>query len=152
MAAPAITWMELTGTTSGPGYASIASLNFGTVTANAWSVVQCIRPKVATNSIQSAEWWIYDTAGLRSSASVAMGTAGGFKHRMTITSTYVKPSGITASDTWATESPESTGSGYAYSAVAPGYGDFVYLAVKVNSSAGDGAHTLWGYQLKYSYT
>ena len=153
MAAPTIAWKELTGTTTGPTYTSIASLNFGTVTANAWSIPQCIRPKVSTNSIQSAKWWLYDAAGSRSAASVAMGTAGGFMHRMTVTDTYVKPSGVTASDTWGTESPESTGSGYAYSAVSDAtYGDFVYLAVKVNSAAGDGAHTAWGYQLKYSYT
>ena len=153
MAAPSITWYELTGTTSGPSYTSIASLNFGTITAGVWSIPQCIRPKVATNSIQSAKWWMYDTAGSRSSASVAMGTAGSFKHRLTATGTYVKPSGFSASNTWGTEMPESTGSGYAYSAVSGGaYGDFVYLAVYVHSAAGDGAHTAWGYQLKYSYT
>lgn len=57
--------------------------------------------------------------------------------------------GVTSS--WA-EVPQSTGSGVAYSAVAPGYGDFVLLVIKVPSAAGDGAHTAWGYQLKYSYT
>jgi len=153
MAAPSITWYEVTGTTSSATYSTIASLNFGTVTAGAWSVVQCVRPKVATNSIQSAKWWFYDIAGTRSAASTGMGTAGGWLHHITATGTYVKPSGITPSSSWGTEMPESTGSGYAYSAVSAGaYGDFVYLAIKVPSAAGDGAHTAWGYQLKYSYT
>jgi len=152
MAAPTITWRELTATTTGPSYASIASLSFGTVTANAWSVVQCVSPKVATNSIQSCKIWLYDVAGSRSSASVAMGTGGSFVHRMTVTGAYVKPSGLTASATWGTESPESTGSAYSYAAVSAAYGEYIYLAVQVNSAAGDGAHTAWGYQLKYSYT
>ena len=151
MAAPTIQWFKVTGTTTAPTYASIASLDYGTVTAGTFSLVQAVTPKVATNSIQSAELWMYDTAGTRSAASVAMGTAGGFVHRVTATGTYVKPSGVTPSATWGTEMPESTGSGYAYSAVSDAsYGDFIMLAVKVPSAAGDGAHTAWGYQLNWA--
>ena len=133
-------------------------MNFGTITAGAWSVQQCIRPKVTTNSIQSAKWWFYDIAGVRSAASVGVGTAGSWKHFLTATGTYVTvsstaPKGSAGiSGSW-TEVPESTGSGYAYSAVAAAaYGDFVYFTLKIPSAAGDGAHTAWGYQLKYSYT
>ena len=151
MAAPTIQWFKMTGTTTAPTYASIASLDYGTVTAGTFSLVQSVTPKVATNSIQSAELWMYDTAGVRSAASVAMGSAGSFTHRVTATGTYVKPSGVTPSATWGTEMPESTGSGYAYSAVSDAaYGDFIMLAVKVPSAAGDGAHTAWGYQLNWA--
>ena len=154
MAAPSISWYRLTGTTSGPTYSAIASLDFGTVTAGTWSSPQAVRPKVAINSIQSAKIWLYDVGAVRSAASVGIGTAGAWEQRMTVTDTYVKPSGIAALSTgWGTESPESTGSGYAYSAVSDAtYGDFIYLGLKVPSAAGDGAHTAWGYQLKYSYT
>lgn len=153
MAAPSIAWYRLTGTTTGPTYSAIDSLDFGTITAGAWGYVQCIVPKVTNNSIQSCKWWMYDVEAQRSGAPVSVGTAGGFTHRMTATDTYVKPSGISASATWGTESPESTGSGYSYPAVTINtYGDFVLLALKVASAASDGAHTAWGYQLKYSYT
>jgi len=156
VAAPSISWFRCT--KSAPTYSAIDSLNFGTVTAGLWSVQQCIRPKIATNSIQSAKWWMYDSVGLRSAAAVSVGTVASWKHFMTQTGTYVtvsstSPNGSAAvSDSW-DEVPETTGSGVAYSAVsAAAYGDFVYLTLKVPSAAGDGAHTAWGYQLKYSYT
>jgi hypothetical protein len=155
MAAPSISWFRCRNTST---YSAITSLNFGTVTAGAWSVQQVIRPKVAVNSIQSAKWWFYDVAGVRSAASTGMGSAAGWLHYMTATSTYVTVSatspkgsaGITAA--W-TQMPETTGSGVAYADVSDAaYGEFVYLTLKVPSAAGDGAHTAWGYQLKYSYT
>ena len=159
MAAPSISWFRCT--KSGPTYSAITSLNFGTVTAGAWSVEQCIRPKVATNSIQSAKWWFGDQEGLRSGAAVTVGSAT-WLHYMTITGTYVTvsatgPKGsanITAGGSAKWKSvPRTTGSGVAYSATSSGaYGDFVYFVIKVPSAAGDGAHTAWGYQLKYSYT
>ena len=156
MAAPSISWYRCT--KSGPTYSAITSLNFGTVTAGAWSVQQCIRPNVATNSIQSAKWWFYDVGAQRSGASVGVGTANSWKHFMTITGTYVTVSATApkgsadVSGSWQ-EVPQSTGSGVAYSAVSSGaYGAFVYFTLKVPSAAGDGAHTAWGYQLKYSYT
>jgi hypothetical protein len=157
LAAPVITWFRCT--KSGPTYSAITSLNFGTITAGAWSVQQCIRAKVATNSIQSAKWWFYDIKGVRSAASVGMGTVGGFRHFMTVTNTYVTVTSTTPKGSaglsaagWK-EVPESTGSGVAASAVAAAaYGEFTYFSIKVPSAAGDGAHTAWGYQLKYSYT
>jgi len=153
MAAPVIVWRKLTGTVSGPSYASIASLDFGTVTAGMWSLKQCVAPKVTVNSIQSCKWWLYDVNAVRSGASEGIGTADGWLHRMTVTATYIKPSAAMPSAGWGTESPQTTGSAYAYPAIAPGaYGRFTYLALKVASAAGDGATTSWGYQLKYSYT
>lgn len=153
MAAPSIAWYRLSGTTSAPTYSAITSLNFGTVTAGMWSKAQCVRPKISTNSITSAKWWLYDVAASRSSASVGIGTAGGWIHRMDITQTYVKASTLAVSAAWGHESPQSTTSALSYSSVAPAaYGDFVYFAVRPASAAGDGAHTAWGYQLKYSYS
>jgi len=156
MAAPSIAWFRCTD--SAPTYSAIASLNFGTITAGAWSVQQCIRPKVTNNSIQSAEWWFYDVGAVRSAASVGVGTADDWKHFMTVTDTYVtvsatSPKGSASiSGAWS-EVPQTTGSGHAYSAVSDAaYGDFTYFTLKVPSAAGDGATTAWGYQLKYSYT
>lgn len=100
--------------------------------------------------------------GVRSGVETSVGSAAGWRHYMTITGTYVTvsatgPKGsanLTAGGSvkWK-RMPQTTGSGVAYSAVSSGaYGDYVYYAIKVASAAGDGAHTLWGYQLKYSYT
>lgn len=167
MAAPSIAWYRLTKATAGT-YSAITSLNFGTVTAGAWSVMRVVRPKVTVNSIQSAEWWFSDIAGVRSAASVGMGTANSWKHFMTIYGTYTAARaivGATAGYTAASpkgsagvsgsfkEVPQSTGSGVAYSATSlNAYGDVCVFTIKVPSAAGNGAHTAWGYQLKYSYT
>ena len=152
MAAPTVTWVQVI---SNNAYTSIQSHNFGTVTAGSWSVAKVIRPKVATNSIQSCKWWLYDATGVRSGSADTVGTGQSWAHRVTATATYVTVSTTSpvGSATYGTEMPQSTGSGYAYSAVAyNGYGDYVYLIVKVATAAGDGAWTAWGYQLKYSYT
>ena len=151
MAAPTVTWVQVI---SNNAYTSIQSLNFGTVTAGSWSVQKVIRPKVATNSIQSCKWWLYDATGVRSGSADTVGTGQSWAHVITTTATYVTVSSTSPlASAGITEMPESTGSGYAYSAVAyGGYGDYVYLGVKVATAAGDGAWTAWGYQLKYSYT
>jgi len=153
MAAPTITWRKLTGNApaSAGSYASIASLDFGTVTAGAWSTQQIVAPKVTVNSIQSCGWWLNDVGAVRSSASTGIGTAGGWTHKYAFTGTYVAPA--TASAGFGTEVPESSGSAASYNDVSSGaYGDFIVLALKVASAAGDGLHTAWSYQLKYSYT
>lgn len=155
MAAPSIGWYRVRGNNT---HTSIASLDFGTITAGAWGVQQCIHPKVATNSIQSAKWWLYDATGVRSGAATSVGSAEGWLHYMTVTSTYVTvtaaspkgSAGITAA--W-TQVPETTGSAVAYPDCSDAaYGEYVYLVLKIPTAAGDGAHTAWGYQLKYSYT
>ena len=161
MAAPSISWYRVRGAIGAPTYSAIASLNFGTVTAGQWSVQQAIRPKVAVNSIQSAEWWFNDIDGIRSAAATTVGTAQGWKHFMTIYQTSSAAGAKSAggpkgsagvSGSWQ-EVPQSTASGVAYSATsAAAYGDVAVFTVRVPTAAGDGAHTAWGYQLKYSYT
>ena len=157
MAAPVITWFRCT--KSGPTYSAITSLNFGTITAGAWSVQQCIRAKVATNSIASAKWWMYDKTATWSGVAKSVGTAASWRHFMTVTNTYITVTSATPKGSaglsaagWK-EVPQSTGSGVAASAVAAAaYGEFTYFAIHVATAAGDGAWTAWGYQLKYSYT
>ena len=154
MAAPTIVWRQCTGSASSVAYASIASLNFGTVTAGAWSTVKVVAPYVTVNSIQSCKWWLSDIGAQRSATSESIGTAAGWTHVFTFSaSAPVQCSSTVASAGFGTESPESTGSAASYAAVAPAaYGQFIALALKVASAAGDGLTTAWGYQLKYSYT
>jgi hypothetical protein len=151
MAAPVVTWVQVI---SNNAYTSIQSLNFGTVTAGSWSTAKVIRPSVATNSIQSCKWWLYDALGARSGSADTVGTGQSWAHGITITGTYVTVSTtLPKASAGYTEMPESTGSAVSYAAVSYGaYGNYVYLGVKVATAAGDGAWTAWGYQLKYSYT
>jgi len=151
MAAPTVTWVQVI---SNNAYSSIQSLNFGTVTAGSWSTQKVIRPKVATNSIQSCKWWLYDVLGSRSGSADTVGTGQSWAHGYAATGTYVTVSTTAPKGSAGlTEMPESTGSAISYAAVSYGaYGNYVYLAVKVATAAGDGAWTAWGYQLKYSYT
>jgi hypothetical protein len=106
------------------------------------------------NSIQSCKWWLNDIGASRSGASESLGTAAGWTHKFAFTSTAPAACSATkASAGFGTESPESSGSAASYPAVAPNnYGEFIILALKVASAAGDGATTAWGYQMKYSYT
>jgi len=154
MAAPTITWRQCTGSAGSAAYVSIQSLNFGTVTAGAWSNNMVVAPKVTVNSIQSCKWWLSDIGAQRSAASESVGTAAGWTHKFSLNaSAPVVCSTTKASAGFGTESPESSGSAASYAAVAPNnYGNFIALALKVASAAGDGATTAWGYQLKYSYT
>ena len=154
MAAPTIAWKQCTGSASSVAYASIASLNFGTVTAGLWSYMKVVRPKVTVNSIQSCKWWMYDIGAQRSGASESIGTGAGWTHKFKFTTKAPSACSATkASAGFGTESPESSGSAASYNAVSPNnYGDFVILALKVASAAGHGLTTNWGYQLKYSYT
>ncbi len=154
MAAPTIKWRLCGGSASSVSYSSIQSLDFGTVTAGAWSQFKVVQPAVATNSIQSCKWWLSDIGAQRSSTSESVGTGAGWIHKFTFNaSAPVVCSATVASATPGTESPESSGSAASYNAVAPAaYGDFIALFLKVASAAGDGATTAWGYQLKYSYT
>lgn len=148
MAAPVITWRQVTGSAGSPAYASIASLNFGTVTAGAWAFVKVVRPKVTVNSIQSCKWWLSDIGAVRSGASVSIGTAAGWAHRFKFSSgAPAQTSATRGSAGFGTESPESSGSAASYPAVAPNnYGNFIALALKVASAAGDGATTAWGFE------
>ena len=154
MAAPTIVWRQVTGSASSAAYASIASLNFGTVTAGAWSYWKVVAPKVTVNSIQSCKWWLSDIGAQRSAASESVGTAAGWVHKFTMNASAPAICSATKASAGAgTESPESSGSAASYAAVAPAaYGQFIGLCLKVASAAGDGATTAWGYQLKYSYT
>jgi len=154
MAAPTITWRRITGSAASAAYASIQSLDFGTVTAGAWSYVKVVAPKVTVNSIQSCKWWLSDIGAQRSAVSESVGTGAGWIHKFSMNaSAPVVCSETKASAGFGTESPESTGSAASYAAVAPAaYGQFIALCLKVASAAGDGSTTAWGYQLKYSYT
>jgi len=154
MAAPTIVWRQITGSAAAPAYASLASLDFGTVTAGAWSHIKVVAPKVTVNSIQSCEWWLSDIGAQRSAVSESIGTGAGWTHKYSLNaSAPVVCSDTVGSAGFGTEFPESTASGVSYAAVAPGaYGQFMAIEVKVASAAGDGATTAWGYQLKYSYT
>ncbi len=153
MAAPTITWRRVTGSAGAAAYASIQSLDFGTVTAGAWSYAKVIRPKVTVNSIQSCKWWLSDIGAVRSAASESVGTAAGWLHKFSFNASAPAVCSATkASAGFGTESPESTGSAASYPAVAPNsYGRFIALALKVASAAGDGATTAWGYQLNRIY-
>jgi len=152
MAAPTIVWRQCTGSAASVAYASIASLNFGTVTAGAWSYLKVVRPKVTVNSIQSCKWWLSDIGAQRSGASVSLGTGAGWVHKFKFsTAAPAACSATKASAVFGTESPESSGSAASYAAVAPNnYGNFIVLALKVASAAGDGATTAWGYQLNWA--
>ncbi len=154
MAAPVITWRQCTGSAASVAYASLASLNFGTVTAGAWGYIKVVRPKVTVNSIQSCKWWMSDIGAQRSGASESIGTGAGWTHKYDFSTGAPKACSATkASAGFGHESPESSGSAASYNAVAPNnYGDYIALALKVASAAGDGATTAWGYQMKYSYT
>ncbi len=154
MAAPVIEWRLCGGSASSVNYSSIASLDFGTVTAGAWSNGKVVAPKVTVNSIQSCKWWLSDIGAQRSSASESIGTGAGWLHKFSLNaSAPVMCSATKASAGFGTESPESSGSAASYAAVAPNnYGQFIALALKVASAAGDGSTTAWGYQLKFSYT
>jgi hypothetical protein len=155
MAAPTITWRRVTGSAGAAAYASIQSLDFGTVTAGAYSYWKVVRPKVTVNSIQSCKWWLSDIGATRSAASESIGTAAGWYHGFTLNASAPAICSATKASAGlnGTESPESSGSAASYAAVAPNnYGNFIGLCLKVASAAGDGATTAWGYQLKYSYT
>lgn len=154
MAAPTITWRRVTGSAAAAAYTSILSLDFGTVTAGAWSYWKVVAPKITVNSIQSCKWWLSDIGAQRSSTSEAIGTNAGWIHKFTLnTSAPAVCSETKASAGAGTESPESSGSAASYDSVSPNnYGQFIALCLKVASAAGDGATTAWGYQLKYSYT
>lgn len=156
MAAPTITWRKCTGSAGSVTYASILSLDFGTVTAGAYSNWMVVRAKVTVNSIQSCKWWLSDTAAVRSAAPASIGTADGWYHGYTLNaSAPAICATLKASNTGkGAESVEtSAGGGVSLTAVAPNsYGQFIGLCLKVASAAGDGATTDWGYQLAYSYT
>ncbi len=154
MAAPTIEWRLCGGSASSVNYSSIASLDFGTVTAGCWSQGKVVQPKVTVNSIQSCKWWLSDIGAQRSAVSESVGTGAGWIHKFSLNaSAPVVCSATVMSAGFGTESAESSGSGASYAAVSPGnYGQFIALALKVASAAGDGATTAWGYQLKYSYT
>lgn len=156
MAAPTITWRKCTGSAGSVTYTSILSLDFGTVTAGAYSNWMVVRAKVTVNSIQSCKWWLSDTAAVRSAAPASIGTADGWYHGYTLNaSAPAICATLKASNTGkGAESVEtSAGGGVSLTAVAPNsYGQFIGLCLKVASAAGDGATTDWGYQLAYSYT
>lgn len=149
MAAPTIVWRQCTGSAGSVAYASIASLNFGTVTAGLYSLCKVVRPKVTVNSIQSCKWWLSDIGAQRSGASESIGTSAGWVHRYDFsTGAPTVCSATKGSATFGHESAESSGSAASYAAVAPNnYGNFIALCLKVASAAGDGATTAWGYQL-----
>jgi hypothetical protein len=149
MVAPTITWRQVTGSAGAPAYASIASLNFGTVTAGTYSYCKVVRPKVTVNSIQSCKWWLSDIGAQRSGASESIGTAAGWVHKYDFSTGAPKVCSATkGSAGFGHESPESSGSAASFNAVSPNsYGDFIALCLKVASAAGDGATTAWGYQL-----
>ena len=154
MAAPTIEWRQCTGSHASVAYVSIATLDFGTVTAGLWSHFKVVKPKVTVNSIASCKWFMGDVTATFSGSPLDIGTTGNWVHKTIFTdSTCVQCSDTVASAGTGTASPESSGSAMSYNAVAPGaYGDFIVLSLKVASAAGDGATTAWGYQLKYSYT
>jgi len=154
MAAPTVVWRQVTGSAASPAYASLASLDFGTVTAGAWSHVKVVTPKVTVNSIQSCIWWMNDVGATRSAVSEGVGSASGWTHKYSVNaSAPVVCSDTVASAGFGATFPETTGSGVSYAAIAPdNYGSFVAIAIKVASAAGDGLTTAFGYQLKYSYT
>lgn len=153
MAAPVIEWRRVTGSAASAAYASIQSLDFGTVTANAWSYFKVVRPKVTVNSIQSCKWWLSDIGAQRSAASESVGTGAGWVHKFTLNSSAPAVCSSTKASAGAgTESPESSGSAASYASVSPNnYGDFIALALKVGAAAGDGATTAWGYQLVWAF-
>jgi len=155
MAAPTIVWRRVTGSAGSAAYASIASLDFGTVTAGAYSYWKVVRPKVTVNSIQSCKWWMSDSVGVRSAAAASVGAAAGWYHGYTLNASAPAVCKATKASAGGdgTVSPITTGAAQSYAAVAPNsYGQFIALCLKVASAAGDGATTDWGYQLKYSYT
>ena len=145
MAAPTITWRACTGSAGSVTYTSILSLDFGTVTAGAYSNWKVVRAKVTVNSIQSCKWWLSDTAAVRSAAAASIGTADGWYHGYTLNASAPAICSATKASAGAdgTESVEtSAGAGVSLTAVAPNsYGQFIGLCLKVASAAGDGATT-----------
>jgi len=147
MAAPTITWRSCAGSAGSVAYSSILSLDFGTVTAGAYSNWKVVRPKVTVNSIQSCKWWLSDTAAVRSGAAASIGTANDWYHGYTMNASAPAVCSATKATAAArgAASPETSGSAASYAAVAPNsYGQFIGLCLKVASAAGDGATTAWG--------
>ncbi|MFH1328632.1 MAG: hypothetical protein ABIH76_07330 [Candidatus Bathyarchaeota archaeon] len=155
MAAPVITWRLVGGSAGAPSYTSILSLDFGTVTAGAYSNWKVVRPKITVNSIQSCKWWMSDSVAANAGSAESIGAAKGWYHGYTLNASAPAICEATKASAGGdgTVSPITTGAAQSYAAVAPNsYGQFIGLNLKVASAARDGATTAWGYQLKYSYT
>lgn len=166
MAAPTVTWHEVTGPDGAPvAGGSITNMPFGSVLAGQYSPVKCAVMKFVGNNADTLKLWLNDTVSAGASGTTDVSSSAGWIHRYmkkvggtggTLVGTnYVDPTGETPSDTWGDGvTPESEGTGVALSdIIADGdYSDYIYLTVKPPVSANDGITDSWGWRVSFNYS
>ena len=163
MAAPTVTWYPVTDNSGSPlKGSSITVLDYGNVQAGYWSDAKSILVTFTGNSANTLKFWLNDVASTGGNTDVS--ASNNWDHSYTVDNDWEDPDGITdamkegtATDgngnTWATLPESEPGSSnFVNSSVSSGNDtDYIFLAVRPPSNAGDGVTENWGYRLSFLY-
>jgi len=153
MAAPTLTWKQVTGAPPYSGATKTTlvdnTLDYGSVQAGSNSSVLAVIATVSGANISSEKFWLYDKTANKGD----VGAASGWGHKGTVKTqaNYTEASGMTFTDLATLGETPETG-------MTPGDTlngndtDVIYLGVTPPSSATDGEWNSWGYRLSFLYS
>lgn len=159
--APTITWYKHTSVSHTAG-TSISELSLGTVTAGAWGYFKVVSCVPASNDINNAKFWLYDTvAAFSGGGSVSLGNASRkwwFKAGVTtgLSSSLFSKTGASLGTTLACPyhaTNNSVGAGLSLGTVTSGtHSNYIYISPQPATSAYNGTYTDFAFQLSYDFT
>lgn len=164
MAAPTVTWYPVTDNGGSPSKgSSITELDFGNVQAGYWSDAKAVVATFTGNTANTLKFWLNDTVSLGGNTDVS--ASANWNHYYTIDNDWQDIDNITDNmkagtsadlngNTWVVLPESEPGSSNFVTdtiSSVPDDTDYIFLAIRPPSDAGDGVTDHWGYRLSFLY-